>query len=80
MPAAIPIIATVAAGAAAANGAYAIAMAITIAAQVATQMMTKNRLLVLIGTRPKESRFCALRPAQNGGLRKDCVCWHPVFL
>lgn len=42
MPAAIPIIATVAAGAAAANGAYAIAMAITIAAQVATQMMTKK--------------------------------------
>ncbi|MGM5672174.1 phage tail protein, partial [Enterobacter cloacae] len=42
MPAAIPIIATVAAGAAAANGAYAIAMAITIAAQVATQMTTKK--------------------------------------
>ncbi|MWT69331.1 hypothetical protein, partial [Escherichia coli] len=42
MPAAIPIIATVAAGAAAANGAYAVAMAITIAAQVATQMLTKK--------------------------------------
>lgn len=42
MPAAIPIIATVAAGVAAANEAYTIAMAITIAAQVATQMMTKK--------------------------------------
>ncbi len=42
MPAAIPIIATVAAGAAASYEAYTVAMAITIAAQVATQMMTKK--------------------------------------
>lgn len=42
MPAAIPIIATVAAGAAASYQYYTIAMAITVAAQVATQMMTKK--------------------------------------
>ncbi|MDZ7322029.1 DUF1983 domain-containing protein [Kosakonia sacchari] len=42
MPAAIPIIATVAAGAAAAQGYYAIGIAITVAAQVATQLMTKK--------------------------------------
>ncbi|MEG0230598.1 MAG: DUF1983 domain-containing protein [Hafnia sp.] len=42
MPAAIPIIAAVAAGVAAANEAYAIAMIITVAAQVATQVLTKS--------------------------------------
>ncbi|WP_312627827.1 DUF1983 domain-containing protein [Scandinavium sp.] len=42
MPAAIPIVATVAAGAAASYQAYTVAMAITIAAQVATQMLTKK--------------------------------------
>lgn len=42
MPAAIPVIATVAAGAAASYQYYTIAMAITVAAQVATQMMTKK--------------------------------------
>ncbi len=42
MPAAIPLIASVAAGAAAANGDYVIPMAITIAPQVSTQMMTKK--------------------------------------
>ncbi|MBE0394851.1 DUF1983 domain-containing protein [Citrobacter amalonaticus] len=42
MPAAIPIIATVAAGAAASYQYYGIAMAITVAAQVATQALTKK--------------------------------------
>lgn len=42
MPAAIPIVATVAAGFAASQGAYAIGIAITVAAQVATQLMTKK--------------------------------------
>lgn len=42
MPAAIPIIATIAAGAAASYQYYSIAMAITVAAQVATQLMTKK--------------------------------------
>ena len=42
MPAAIPIVAVVAAGAAASGGYFAIAMAITIAAQVATQALTKK--------------------------------------
>ncbi|SQC99178.1 Uncharacterised protein [Enterobacter hormaechei] len=42
MPAAIPIVATVAAGIAAANEAYAVAMVITVAAQIATQMLTKK--------------------------------------
>lgn len=42
MPAAIPIVATVAAGVAAVNGATGIALAITIAAQVATMALTKK--------------------------------------
>ncbi|XRX84096.1 phage tail tip fiber protein [Franconibacter pulveris 1160] len=42
MPAAIPIVATVAAGVAAASEAYGIALAITIAAQVATMALTKK--------------------------------------
>ncbi|AMG94335.1 phage tail tip fiber protein [Citrobacter amalonaticus] len=42
MPAAIPVIATVAAGAAASYQYYGIAMAITVAAQVATQALTKK--------------------------------------
>lgn len=42
MPAAIPIVAVVAAGAAAVSGYTAIALAITIAAQVATQALTKK--------------------------------------
>lgn len=42
MPAAVPIVATIAAGVAAANEMYAIAMVITVAAQIATQMMTKT--------------------------------------
>ena len=62
MPAAIPIIATVAAGAAAANGAYAIAMAITIAAQVATQMMTKTVSWFLSGHVRKQVLRAAASP------------------
>ena len=58
MPAAIPIIATVAAGAAAANGAYAIAMAITIAAQVATQMMTLIPALAIPASRVSRNFRC----------------------
>ncbi len=42
MPAAIPIIATVAAGVASSYQAYALAMAITIAAQIATRALTKK--------------------------------------
>ncbi|MGR3181017.1 phage tail tip fiber protein [Enterobacter cancerogenus] len=42
MPAAIPIVATVAAGAAAIGGYTTIALAITIAAQVSTQLLTKK--------------------------------------
>ena len=42
MPAAVPIVASIAAGVAAANEMYAIAMVITVAAQIATQMMTKT--------------------------------------
>lgn len=42
MPAAIPVVATVAAGVAAINGATGIALAITIAAQVATMALTKK--------------------------------------
>lgn len=45
MPAAIPIVAAVAAGVAAANEAYAIAMVITVAAQIATQALTKKPTL-----------------------------------
>lgn len=42
MPAAVPIVATIAAGVAAANEMYAIAMVITVAAQIATQALTKT--------------------------------------
>lgn len=42
MPAAVPVVASIAAGVAAANEMYAIAMVITVAAQIATQMMTKT--------------------------------------
>lgn len=42
MPQAIPIVAAVAAGAAAASEMYALAMVITVAAQIATQAMTKT--------------------------------------
>lgn len=42
MPAAIPIVAAVAAGVAASQGAYAIAMVITVAAQIATQALMKK--------------------------------------
>lgn len=45
MPAAIPIVAAVATGVAAANEAYAIAMVITVAAQIATQALTKKPTL-----------------------------------
>ncbi|AUY25479.1 phage tail tip protein J-related protein [Mixta calida] len=45
MPAAIPVIASVAAGIAVANEAYAIAMVITVAAQIATQALTKTPAL-----------------------------------
>lgn len=42
MPAAVPVVATIAAGVAAANEMYAIAMVITVAAQIATQALTKT--------------------------------------
>lgn len=45
MPAAIPIVAAVAAGVAVVNEAYAIAMVITVAAQIATQALTKKPTL-----------------------------------
>jgi hypothetical protein len=63
MPAAIPIIATVAAGAAASYQAYGIAMAITIAAQVATQALTKKPSLD--GYRDNAERKQVLRAAAS---------------
>lgn len=63
MPAAIPIIATVAAGAAASYQYYGIAMAITIAAQVATQALTKKPSLG--GYRDNSERKQVLRAAAS---------------
>lgn len=63
MPAAIPIIGAVAAGAAASYQAYGIAMAITIAAQVATQALTKKPSLG--GYRDNSERKQVLRAAAS---------------
>lgn len=63
MPAAIPIIGAVAAGAAASYQAYGIAMAITIAAQVATQALIKKPSLG--GYRDNSERKQVLRAAAS---------------
>ena len=58
MPAAVPIVATIAAGVAAANEMYAIAMVITVAAQIATQALTKT---------PSLNSYRCLRSLNVGG-------------
>ena len=61
MPAAIPIIATVAAGGHADDD-------------------QKTVSWFLSGHIRKEAGFARCGQSKNGGLWKDCVCWHPVFL
>jgi predicted phage tail protein len=63
MPAAIPIVATVAAGATAAAGYTSVALAITIAAQVATQLTTKTPSIS--GYRDQSERKQVLRAAAS---------------
>ena len=65
MPAAIPIVATVAAGAAAVSGYTAIAMAITIAAQIATQALMKKPSFGIGSFRDAAERKQVLRAAAS---------------
>lgn len=79
MPAAVPIVATIAAGVAAANEMYAIAMVITVAAQIATQALTKTPSLN--SYRDTSERKQVLRAAwcQNRCLRSLNVGGHFVL-